>query len=251
MKKLLIVIFLLAIVSVNAEIVTKGTVIDTKSIEDPISSLDIKDVIKENLIRSYKGDEFEIDVAKLPSVNDAPYILMQITELPIVLKKDSITINGKVIKLANGKAFVMPLTNYILAKNLRIHSVDEGLIIEDSKFSFPTSKVVISNGVVFIGENNIPVKVMPNMIFNDLIANLGEENVRRVEIQSNDKQLTYTYQFERPAKILYLINVKMDVDIKVDAETGKYKIKKPLWAIFSAGENAGITDYNFIQYAAF
>ncbi|MDD5649533.1 MAG: hypothetical protein PHF86_03835 [Candidatus Nanoarchaeia archaeon] len=250
MKKLAFIVFLLVIASVTAEIVTEGSVIDTKSIESSASSLDIKDAIKANLIRAYNGNEFEIDITKLPSVNDEPYVLTQITDMPIVIRSNNITINGKNLKFVKGNAFIMPLTNYVLTKNLRIYNTDK-VIIEDSKFSFPTSKVVINKGVVYVGENNIPVKIMPNMIFNDLSNNLGEQNIKKVEILSSDKQLTYLYQFERPAKLFYLFNVKMNVDIKVNAQTGKYSLGKPIWAIFTAGENKGITDYNFTQYSAF
>src|SRR3989344_2434262 len=101
MKKLLILLVTFALLASNikAEIITEGTVIDLNAIENPTSSLDIKDIIKANLLRSYGEDKFQIDVKQLPSVNDDSYLLTQITEKPIVIKPDELTIDGKIISL--------------------------------------------------------------------------------------------------------------------------------------------------------
>lgn len=254
MKNILILsaIFLLILSSVKAEIVTPGSTISIKGELDTTSSLDIKDVIKENLLRPYGSNEFEIDVSKLPSVNDNRYVLTQISDKPIVITPEKFEVNGKGIKLINGNAFVMPLTKYTLAKNLRIFGVgsDDILKIEDSKLSFMTHKITIKDGIVYFGENDLPIKVMPNMILNDLIDMFNEQNLKKTKILVDDKKVEYSYTFKRPATLLFW-NTTMDVSINVDATTGKYSIKKPFYSIFFYGENAGIKDYNFTQYAAF
>ncbi|MBU0930360.1 MAG: hypothetical protein KJ623_04800 [Nanoarchaeota archaeon] len=253
MKKVLltIMIFVLLLAGVKAEIVTSGSVIDLDAIENPISSLDIKDVIKADLLRPYGSDEFQIDASKLPSLNDMPYVLTQITDKPIIMTNGSLTINGKSIKLINGYAFLMPLTKYTLAKNLRISISNDKVKIEDSKISFQTTKVVIREGIVYVDDNNIPLRVMPNMIFNDLIIIFGEDNLRKTNLQIKNDKVSYDYQFERPAKLLYLFDTKMNIDIVVDANTAKYKIEKPFWSLFTSGENGDIKSYNFTKYAAF
>lgn len=237
---------------VSAEIVTPGSVIDINAQENPTSSLDIKDVIKENLLRPYGSDGFEIDTSKLPSVNDDKYLLTQISTKPIVITPDKFEINGKGIRFINGNAFVMPLTKYELAKNLRISGIGSNdiLKIEDSKLSFKTHKVTIKDGIVYVGEKELPLKIMPNMILNDLMTKFKEENFKKMETLANDNEVTYNYVFKRPAKLLFW-NTTIDISIVVDATTGEYNIKKPFYSIFFYGENIGIKDYNFTKYAAF
>ena len=253
MKKLLILLVTFALLASNikAEIITEGTVIDLNAIENPTSSLDIKDIIKANLLRSYGEDKFQIDVKQLPSVNDDSYLLTQITEKPIVIKPDELTIDGKIIEFVNGNAFVMPLTKYQLAKNLRIKAAGDKVKIEDSKFSFNADKVVINSGIVFINEDKIPVKVMPNMIYNDLTSIFGEDKIRKVEIETKKDNLKYSYLFETSAKLFLSIDMKMNINIIVDAKTGKYSIDKPIWAVFASGENKNVDSYDFTKYGAF
>lgn len=253
MKGLLILLatFMLLVSGIRAEIITEGTVIDLNAIENPTSSLDIKDVIKANLLRGYGEDKFQIDVKQLPSLNDEPYLLTQITDKPIIIKPDEFTIDGKVIEFVNGNAFIMPLTKYQLAKNLRIRSAGDKIKIEDSKFSFQTDKAVIKSGILFIGENKIPVKVMPNMIYNDLITIFGEDKVRKVAIESKKDDFKYSYLFETSAELFLFIDMKMNINVVVDAETGKYNIDKPIWAIFASEENKDVDSYDFAKYAAF
>lgn len=248
---LIAVLFVLLTANLNAEIVTPGSVIDISAQEDKTSSLDIKDIVKADLLRPYGEDEFQIDVNKLPSVNDDPYLLTKISEKPIVITQDELTISDKGIKFINGNAFLMPLTKYTLAKNLRIKTTENRVKIEDSKLSFQTDKAIIKDGVVYLGENEIPLKIMPNMILNDLIGALGEKNVKRVEIESGSKEIKYSYIFNVPAKLLFFFDTSMDINIIVDASTGKHKIKKPIWALFASGEESAIQNYNFTNYAAF
>lgn len=253
MKNLILtaMVFILLIANVSAEIVTSGSVIDINAQESKTSSLDIKDIIKADLLRPYGSDEFQIDVNKLPSVNDAPYLLARISDKPIIMTQDDLKISDKGIKFINGNAFLMPLTRYTLAKNLRIKTTENGVKIEDSKLSLQADKVTIKNGAVYLGDAEIPLKIMPNMILNDLIGALDEQNIKRVEIESDKNEVKYSYVFNVPAKLLFFFDAKIDINIIVDAATGKHKIKKPVWALFTSGEESAIKDYNFTQYAAF
>ncbi len=254
MKGILIILILILVTlsSVSAEILTPGSVIPLGVESDSITSSDIKDVVKENLIRPYESNEFDIDVSQLPSVNDKKYLLTQITTKPIVITPDKFEINGKEIKFINGNAFLMPLTKYILAKNLRISGIDSNdiLKVEDSKLSFMTHNITIKDGVVYVGEKELPIKVMPNMILDDLINIFKEENLKKTEVLVDDNKIQYTYTFNRPAKLLFW-NTTIDVSIVVDGSKGTYSIKKPFYSIFLYGENAGIKEYNFTKYAAF
>lgn len=254
MKNILILamVFLLILANVSAEIVTTGSVISIKGEQDTTSSLDIKDVIKASLLRPYGSNEFEIDVSKLPSVNDDEYVLTQISDKSIVITPDKFEVDGKGIRFINGNAFVMPLTKYTLAKNLRIFGTGSNdiLKVQDSKLSFRTHKITIKDGIVYAGEKELPLKIMPNMILNDLMVMFREENFKKMEILANDDEVTYNYVFKKSAK-LFFWNTIMDVSIVVDATTGAYSIKKPFYSVFFYGENAGIKDYDFNKYAAF
>ena len=245
-------IFLIILANVNAEIVAPGSVVSIKGDSDLTSSLDIKGIIKANLLRPYGSDEFEIDVSKLPSVNDDKYVLAQISDKPIVITPEKFEVSGKGIRFTNGDAFVMPLTKYELAKNLRIFGTGSNdiLKVQDSKLSFRTRKITIKDGVVYVGEKELPLKIMPNMILNDLMILFREENFKKMEILANDDEVAYNYVFRRPAK-LFFWDTAMDVSIVVDAATGAYSIKKPFYSVFFYGENTGIKDYDFNQYAAF
>lgn len=253
MKKLvlILILFVLLFNNVRSEVVTEGSVIGISATNSSTTSLDIKDVIKANLLRPYGTDEFEIDVTKLPSVNDNPYLLTQVTPKIITMTPNKLDIAGKGIKFINGNALLMPLTKYILAKNLRIYVDGDRLKIEDGKLSFKTTKVTIKDGIVYLGDNEIPVRVMPNRILSHFLNGFKEENFKKMSIESNNEKIEYIYTFSRPAKILYLFDTNVDVSVIVDGQTGKYSINKPLWTIFTTEENAGIKEYNFTEDAAF
>ena len=255
MRNILILatVFLLMLANINAEIVTPGSIISIKGESDLTSSLDIKDTVRANLIRPYGSENFQVDASKLPSLNDDKYLLTYVSDKPIVVTPNKLEVGGKGIEFINGNAFLMPLTKYELAKNLRISGLDSGdvLKVQDSKLSFNTNRVLVKGGIVYAGENEIPLKIMPNMILNDLVLIFKEENFKGLAIFLNEDKIEYTYTFNRPAKLFYLFNMNTDVSIVVDAKTGDYKIKKPFWTIFASGETEGVKEYNFTQYAAF
>ncbi len=252
MKKLLLLLLIIPIVfGIDATVgddisLTSGTP----------TSVDIKDIVRGDLIKEYGVDYFVVNIKDLPKVGNpskgiplTPFLSFEKSDKTINIKQNYLTVDEILIK-PNGNVLLIPYSNYLLAENLKVINEENKVIIMDSNIAIKTEELNVIDGIFYLHNTKLPVKIMPYMITYRL-RQLSNDRINRLEISSKDDALEYGYSIKTEGKLFYIWEKQMDIDVLIDAVTGKVKTNKPWWTIFSVGEEKFLSKINWEEFYAF
>ncbi len=241
MKKILLILFLIPLLVSAAEVNDFIVVTSNSS-----TSLDIKDIVRGDLIREYGNDYFTIYTKDLPKINDVPFLSFEKNDKVITITPEQLSVDNNIIKL-DGDVIYMPYTDYLLDGNLRVYNYNGILILQDNNFNIKTEEVNIKDGIIYLHDTRMPIKIMPYMITYRL-RQITNDKIEQMEIYSNKDALEYRYKLKLEGKLFGIWKKSMDSSITVDAIKGTIKINKPWWAIFSTGENSLFNGFDIKEF---
>lgn len=245
MKYFIIVLLLISVVT--AIELGEGGISSVTS--NSVTSKDIKDIVRGDLMRDFGSDYFKVEVNKLPKYNDIPFLSFEMSDKVINIKPNSLTVDGMLIKPSEPVLY-MPYTKYLLSKNLIVKDSMGLLTLTDDSIEIRTEEINIIDGIVYLHPNKLKIRVMPYMVVYRF-RQLTKDGITKVEMNSKKDGLTYKLTAKTKGKLFLFKDVNMNVIITIDAITGKIKYNKPWWAIFSKGEMDTFKNFNATEVYAF
>ncbi|MDD5133761.1 MAG: hypothetical protein PHD81_04955 [Candidatus Nanoarchaeia archaeon] len=223
---------------------------------DPVAnyttSVELKDIVLDSkaiISRNYNENIFNIDGKAITKINGHPIVHLSIPEEPIIITPKQIFIGNQEVNILHESPIVSPKLVYNLSRNIRIIQVknENSLFLDDNKINFSLSRVKVNKGILYVNEEEIPFKVMPFQAKNTFRYQLETYdnpgvNIEYKEVKIDKKKVWFIYTTESYGKILFIWDIKVPLELKVNAITGNLDINKPLWAIFVFGENKNLDD---------
>jgi len=116
-------------------------------------------------------------------------------------------------------------------------STDNGTVLNTKSSKVKTSeKLIVQNSKLYMEinkEKKSEIKVLPEEASSKAVEATGAEQTNEMELKQEQEKPVYSVRVTKRVRLFSFIPLAMNIETKVDAETGDvFSIKKPWWSFF-------------------